>query len=200
MLFVPSNIEDIQRYYKSTFVKFPETGDKLFYIKNVNVQKVSGTDNEGTPFELLLSEDFPYDVDYILPKKSYFQMGNYACLLQRVPAKQYSRGITENNVNIARLGSNGSTNGIPVGFEALLAYIAKPNFSSIQEALRNNNRDKSVALSPRMAFVQSTRTFYIDNIDVGRLDTKAQLLKCFSPLFAPELSAVVNGTSYKVVV
>ena len=42
MLFTPEQREDISRYYRHTYVKFPMRGDELFYIQSVEAFKITG--------------------------------------------------------------------------------------------------------------------------------------------------------------
>ena len=198
MLFTPDNTDDIVRYYKNTFVKFKETGDKLFYISSVGADSIKGSTSDATPFELCLSHDAPYEVDYILPHKSYFQYGVVACLLQRVPAKQYQRGISNNNVSILMLTATGTLSGQDMSFAILEAFVGKQSFMSLSEAI--GVADKvSVVLSPRFAYVPSSRRIYADTLCVAQLQPKRSLLNCFHKLFKPELEQLAQGSNYKVV-
>jgi len=196
MLFIPETAEDIIRYYKNTFVKFKETGDTLFYIKQVKDSVVHGISQDGTPFELYLSSAHPYEVDYVLPRKSYFQYGPHACLLQRVPAKQYQRGISQNNVSLNALRSNGGQADMGLDFSILMAFVSKQVFVNLDMAV--NSTHTSVVLAPRFAFVPSTRKVYADFLCVGQLLTKRKHLKCFHNVFRPELEKLVLDTEYKV--
>lgn len=198
MLFTPANVDDISRYYKHTFVKFKETGDKLFYITSVRNDKVSGNSSDGTPFELLLSNDVPYEVDYILPHKSYFQFNNFACLLQRIPAKQYQRGISTNNVAIQALKVTGNTSNMDIGFSVLEAYISKQVFVSLTQAMEEKEL-YSLVLSPRFAFVPISRKIFADTLCVGQIQPKHSIMNCFHKLFKPELERLALGSKYKVV-
>ena len=72
MLFKSSNANDIEKYYYNTYIKFKEFGDRLFYIQGVTSEKVFGLDENDDYFELLLSDEAPYEVDYILPNKACF--------------------------------------------------------------------------------------------------------------------------------
>ena len=197
MLFIPEAAEDITRYYKNTFVKFKETGDTLFYIKHVKDSVVHGVSQDGTPFELYLSNAYPYEVDYVLPRKSYFQYGSHACLLQRVPAKQYQRGISQNNVSLNALRANGGQADFGLDFSILMAFVSKQVFVNLDMAV--NSINTSVVLAPRFAFVPSTRKVYADFLCVGQLLPKRKHLKCFHNVFRPELEKLALDTEYKVV-
>ncbi len=198
MLFTTDNYEDISRYYKHTYVKFKETGDRLFFINRVNNEKVSGSSSDGTPFELLLRNDAPYEVDYVLPHKSYFQYGNYACLLQRIPAKQYQRGVSPNNVAVSALRAAGSLAGQELSFSILEAFVSKQTFVSLTQAIGEVEK-MSVVLSPRFAYTPSNRRIYADTLCVGQIQPKHSLLNCFHKLFKPELERLAQGSKYKVV-
>lgn len=197
MQFLPENTDDIIRYYKNTYIKFKETGDTLFYVRAVREQRVEGTSQDGTPFELYLDAEFPYEVDYVLPHKSYFQWGDHACLLQRIPAKQYQRGISANNVSLSLLRAGGQGADTSVGFEVLMSFVSKQAFMSLDTAIESDKI--SVVLSPRMAFIPSTKKIYLDSKCVGQLTPKRKLVKCFFGIFRPEFEALVQDTQYKVV-
>lgn len=196
MQFIPQNTDDIIRYYKNTFVKFKETGDTLYYIKYIKDSCVSGVSQDSTPFELYLSEEHPYEVEYVLPHKSFFQWKDHACLLQRIPAKQYQRGISSNNVSLKLLGARGSGHEIPLDFDVLTAFVSKQMFFSLDSA--TTSEKTSVALSPRMAFIPSNRQIYLDFLCVGQLTPKRKFVKCFHEIFRPELERLVMDTAYKV--
>lgn len=197
MLFLPDNYEDISRYYKNTYVKFKETGDKLFFISRVGSEKVSGSTSDGTPFELLLSFDAPYEVDYVLPHKSFFQYEALACLLQRVPAKQYQRGISDSNTALFALKSTGTLTQISVSFSLLEAFVCKQTFMSLSQAISSDKT--TVVLSPRFAYAPNSRRIYADATCVGQLQPKHKVLNCFHKLFKPELELLAKDSSYKVV-
>ncbi len=197
MLFTPANHEDISKYYRKTFVKFKETGDMLFFIREVNSERVSGTSQDGTPFDLFLSEDFPYEVDYVLPRKSFFDYNNHAALLQRIPAKQYQRGVSSGNVSVSLLKAGGSPSEMPLDFSVLKAFVSKQVFENLDTAV---NSDKtSVVLSSRFAFTPANRKIYADYTCVGQMLPKRKEIKCFYALFKPELERLALDTAYKVV-
>jgi hypothetical protein len=185
--------EDIQRYYRHTYLKFKETGDTLFYIRDVNPHKVTGTDENGTEFALHLNYDDPYEVDYILPNKSYFQYAKRACMLQRIPAKQYRRGICADNVRITGLSKTGGLVAIEVDFEALKAFVSKQAFPSLNTVLLQKQKPLSVALSPRFAFVPVGGFLFCDQTCVAQIDAKRKSLTILHPIFKPEIEKLVEG-------
>jgi hypothetical protein len=196
MLFIPENRDDIQRYYRSTYVKFRETGDALFYVKHVGESLVTGVGADGVPFELYLNVDFPYEMDYILPRKSFFQYGAFACLLQRIPAKQYQRGISESNTLIQRVGDANANQ--PLSFEVLTAFVAKQAFPSLVQAIAEKGK-VSVPLSSRLAYLCASRKIFADSKSIGVVKIKEKTIQSFHKIFKPELERVAQGSGYKVV-
>lgn len=200
MLFLSENFEDISRYYRYTYVKFKETGDRLFYISSVSSEKITGRASDETPFELYLNDEFPYEVDYVLPNKSYFQTGPTATLLHRIPAKQYRRGVSEENVSCRTLQQNGGSSKREITFSLLEAFVGKQAFTPFITALQHTSDMLSIALSPRMAYACGARTIYVDDVCIAKVMNRPKQLKCYSSVFVPELLALVAGTNYKVVV
>ena len=198
MIFNSSNHEDIHRYYRNTFVKFKETGDTLYYIRSVNSEVVRGTDASGTEFELWLSDEHPYEVDYILPNKSYFQFKKRACLLVRVPAKQYQRGLSSSNTRVNSLSKTGSIAQLELGFDILTEFVNKQAFPSLAKAILNKSKDNSTVLSPRFAYVSDTKGIYADTTLVAEVKPDEKLIVMRHPIFRPEVTELAQGSEYKV--
>lgn len=199
MLFSTANYEDIHRYYRCTYVKFKEMGDRLFYIRDVNHSIVRGTDEDGTEFELYLNHDDPYEVDYVLPHKSYFQYAKRACMLQRVPAKQYRRGLCAENTRLTAIGKTGNLVNIDIGFDVLKAFVTKQAFPSIKTVLTMKNKPLSVALSPRFAFAPEPGLIIADQLTVATVDKKQQKVTIHREIFRPEVLKFVNDLNMEIV-
>lgn len=196
MLFKSSNSDEISRYYRGSFVKFREFGDQLFYIQNVTSEGVTGQLSTGDDFILHLNDEVPYEVDYLLPHKSYFQNGKAAMLLQRVPARQYRRGVCSDNANITEITTGGQFKRRPVDFANLTAYVSKSTFPTMSEALANKKRLRSVALSRRVAYVPDISTFFVDLKPVATY--VAGEVVTMNPIFIPELAALAASSHIKV--
>jgi len=199
MQFNTYNFEDISRYYRNTYVKFKETGDTLFYIRDVRPDVVRGTDEDGTEFELYLNDDHPYEVDYVLPNKSYFQYAKRACMLQRIPAKQYRRGICSENVRISSLTKTGGVGNIEVGFDALKAFVSKQAFPNISTVLLQKSKPISVALSPRFAFIPDLGYIFCDQLAVATVDKKAKTVVVLKDVFLPEITKLLENSNLEIV-
>ena len=197
MQFKSSNHEEISRYYKGTFIKLREFGDQLFAITGVNSESVTGQMPDGNDFILHLSDEVPYEVDYLLPHKSFFQNGKNAVLLQRVPARQYRRGVCSDNTRMTELSNTGNTRNLSVNFATLQAYVQKSTFPSMADAIANKKRWKSVALSKRVAYVSDMMTFFVDLRPVARWDTDKVVM--LNKLFTDELTKLATPSNFKVV-
>lgn len=184
---VPNNWKDIDRYYRNTFVKFNEHGDRLFYISKVTPEAISGQCEDNSEFVLDLHPDHPYNLGFILPRKAVFQFKNAACLLQRIPARQYRRGICEDNVSIKVIGKE--SEGLTVGFKTLAAFCNKAAYPTPHQALYGKGGPKvSVALNKRLSYEKLSSRFYIDHFAVGKFDRDAHRIN-FNRLFRAEAEA-----------
>jgi hypothetical protein len=170
MEFTSANHQDIKRYYEHTYVKFDEFGDRLFYIDHVDQFKVSGTDDNDTAFELYLDNVHPYVVNYLLPHKAVFQWKDSVYLLQRIPARQYKRGLCAENTMITNVATSQL---VDLGFQVLKAFVSKPSYASFTSAFTSKIKTKAVALTTRMSYLR-TGTLLMDNIKIAtfNFDTK----------------------------
>jgi hypothetical protein len=198
VLFVPSAREDIIKYFKNSYLKFKETGDTLFFLTHVTNDEISGQIEDGRDFKLYLDEKEPYEVDYILPHKSFFQFGEHCCMLQRIPARQYHRGITEENTSVVFRHGAPAPDGtekiknMGLSFEILKAFVQKKKFFSLMEA--SKEPVVSCALSPRMMYVRANRAIFIDFVQVAKVDWKTKTIAMLAPLFKQEvMNLLVNN-------
>jgi hypothetical protein len=194
MIFSPANAEDILRYYKGTYVKFKEMGDDLFYITSVDGQRVTGKaekDPEG--FTIWLDEATPYEADYILPHKSFFQYGQHAVQLQRIPAKQYYRGLCASNCGFY-YAANTTTMGIKsldIGFPILAAFVKKQEFKTLKAAVAMQDLH-SVVLNSRMMYHRMTKQICIDFTPIARVNMQKLAIYLMKPIFKDELMEMLR--------
>lgn len=198
MNFMSSNWRDIQKYYEGTYVKFTEFGDQLFYISHVRPDSISGIDDDDTAFEMYLSDDMPYVVDFTLPHKATFQWKDSVYLLQRIPARQYRRGLCSDNTMITNVATGTS---VDVGFQSLKAFVSKPSYSSFSNAFNTKAKTKAVALSPRMTYLRSG-SILIDNKKIAVFDYDTKKISMIHKIFLPEIMQhmVDHNEHYEVIV
>ena len=197
MDFVHSNWRDIQKYYENTYVKFSEFGDKLFYINYVDPNKVAGVDDENTAFELFLSDSAPYMVNYLLPHKAVFQWKDSVYLLQRIPARQYRRGLCSDNTMITNVATGTR---LDIGFNSLKAFVGKPSYSSFSNAFNTKAKTKAVALSSRMSYLRSGYIL-IDSHKIAQFDYNTKKILMLHKIFLPEIMQhmVDHNEHYEVI-
>lgn len=198
MDFTSSNWRDIQKYYECTYVKFSEFGDRLFYIQQVRPDGISGIDDEQTAFEMYLSDAAPYTVNYLLPHKATFQWKDSVYLLQRIPARQYRRGLCSDNTMITNVATGVK---IEIGFNSLKAFVSKPCYSSFSNAFNTKVKTKAIALSPRMTYLRSG-FILIDSHKVAQFDYTTKRILMIHKLFLPEIMQhmVDHNEQYEVIV
>jgi hypothetical protein len=204
MEFTSANRNDIQKYYINTFVKFKEHAieksldpDALFFIENVDSMKVTGTCESGDPFIIWLSDEHPFVVDYVLPHKSFFQMNSYAILLERIPAKQYYRGLSSDNTQMTFLsGAAATPKKLDIGFESLKAFVKKKNFFTLSEAIADSSLNTCV-LSQRMQYNRATKLIHVDHIAVARVNPKLKCVHMLKPIFKSEVEDILKNDSEK---
>ncbi len=190
MQFTTDNWDDIRKYYLGSFIKLKEHGDLLFRIDHVDRTRVSGTVEDGREFILYMNNENPYEIDYVLPHKSFFQYGKDACQLFRIPARQYMRGICVQNTAVSKFSPVGERSEMgALDFPVLKAFVAKQPFHSLTTAVSKHNPDglRSFVLTPRMAFHRSTKNLYIDFTKVATVDVPSKAIILTLPIFKSEV-------------
>ena len=198
MQFKTDNYDDIKKYYAGTFIKVKEYGDLLFRIDRVERTSVSGMVEDGREFVLYMDQDNPYEIDYVLPHKSFFQFGADACQLYRVPARQYRRGLCIDNTRIARLNSKGQQEQLgDLSFESLKAFVAKQPFYTLTKATSKENKEglHSYVLTPRMVYHRNTKGIYIDLVRVADVDVASSTVTMKHPVFKAEIQNFLSKSN-----
>jgi hypothetical protein len=184
MFFTPENAQDIDKYFRNSFLKFKDTGDTLAYITSVDKNTVTGTLEDGREFKLYLAKEAPYEVDYVLPHKSFFQFQDHAVLLERVPAKQFHRGLTDENTQLSSRNANGDVKRIGLSWDALKAFVNKQKFFTLSEALESKNQ--SCVLCSRMMLTPTSKTIFVDFAPVAKV-LPSQRIRMLVPVFREEI-------------
>lgn len=193
MHFKSSNWQDIRRYYLETYVKFQEFGDKLFFIQSANDSEVRGKDEDGEPFILFLADEAPYNLSYVLPHKSIFQMGRDVFLLQRIPAKQYQRGLSTANTKIINVISNEA---VPLSFKVLKAFVTKQPTTTLADAINDVKKQKGYALDSRFSYFPPYNQLRLDHWIIGQYSAD-KVLKVASR-FKEEVNELIGTSPIKV--
>lgn len=185
----PSNYGDADKYFRGCFIKVNEYGDTLVRIDKVTEEALWGEDENGESICIEINGQetgsIGYELDYVIPKKAYFQVGSQAGFLTRIPARMWKKGISKENTNMYLLGKNAFHNW-NVNFESLKAYVNKPQYLPFTEV----DNKESVALSPR--FAMNGRDVYLDLTMVGRYYPTGKTLVC-KKLFIKDLTPLFPG-------
>ena len=190
MIFCRDNYEDIKKYFQGSYMKFPLIGDEVVFVENVSTRGMTGQQtktDEHDAWEFTFGPEWEMpEMEFLLPKKSFFEYDGHAYLLCRIPAKQYSRGITDDNTCIAVLGAEGFCS-VGLTLPLLNAYTAKPVF----KGFRLEGYGSSYPVSSRMAVDPQGRIF-IDKIRIGHLAISERKISCNVEMFAPEIEQVLR--------
>jgi hypothetical protein len=187
----PENWGDAEKYFHGCFIKVREYGDVLVRIDKVTPEALWGEDEngEGVCIEIdgkQTGKPF-YELDYVLPRKAFFQYGANATLLFRTPARMWKKGINKQNTNISSLLEDGNWKARNLDFNYLKAYVNKPGYVPFNEF----NAYDSIALSSRFAMTKGGQ-IYIDLVNIGKYYKKENTVIC-KKLFAKDIANLFPG-------
>jgi len=190
MQFVPSVWQDIRKYYEGSYVKFTEYGDTLFFIDRVREDSIVGHEEDNNPFVLTLDEEVPYTLTYNLPHKGLFVQEGITYMLHRVPAQQYSRGITTGNTKIVDIVTGKA---VSLTFSRLKAFVEKQPYVTLADALFGKTDNRCVALTRRFAFHRTKQTLYVDTFPIATYERKTNTMTTLNTVgkaLLPEIKAL----------
>lgn len=191
-----SNASDIQKYYEGSYVKLREFGDRVFLIHKVNKDGVYFQDSSAEEGVIHLHDSSPYNLDMVLPNKALYQLGNFCYSLARIPARQYSRGITQQNCQVRKLTSDGWGN-VPISFPVLQGYMSKPTYRPLAEVVETCKQ--SEALTDRFAYQALGKKIWCDNRVVGTINKDLKTVACDKLLEREVLKLIGTLKDYKVI-
>jgi hypothetical protein len=189
------NTDDIKKYWQGCHVKFKEDGDRIYHIRAVDGKYIYAEDRQGE--EVLIDLAKGYNIDYVIPKKTTYQYGDYAACLSRIPARMWKKGMNKANTQFETLTSTGwkvTTYDIAI----IEGFVNKPSYYHIEEALNlfaKTENQQSCALSPRFSLHRKGNV-YLDTTPVARLEQQAKRLVA-KKIFVPELSKLFPGMTVK---
>jgi hypothetical protein len=186
------NTADIVKYFHNTYVKFKEEGDKIFRIKRVNPNHVLVEDCRGE--EAIIDLEEGYHLDYVMPKKTVFQVGESSYFLSRIPARMWKKGMSVDNTQFQVLSSTGMW--VPTSFDinTLESFVNKPCYFKLDDAIANFTGAtglQSAALTPRIS-ISKNGSVHIDTVMVGKYSFAKKELT-YKAIFREELSKVFTG-------
>jgi hypothetical protein len=175
------NKGDIQKYYLGTFVKFQETGDRIWKLFKISNSDVLCVDCDG--FEVAIDLEVGYNLEYAIPSRCLFQLGETAALLYRRPARQYYRGIHPENTGVAIL-HGGKWVETELTHALIQQYVDKPCYQSVMSL---SSTQVSYALSKHFALGNTGELFCLTQ-PIGSIKNKVVSV---NKLFVEELKPLI---------
>ncbi len=194
MKFAPSTYADIRKYFDSTYAKFAELGEKLLFIQRIREDAITAIDSAGDVYELVLEEDAPYEMTYTLPHRALFAHKGRAYMLQRIPARQYQRGINTSNTQIISVPDGKK---MPLTWELLDSFTNKQDYQTLADAVFGKFAKEvtTVPLSQRSMFDRRMQHIYFDRQAVATLDRDAKKVRVVS-LFKEEVEEMLTDSRF----
>ncbi len=204
MRFCSENAKDIDKYFRHSYMKFvgmqatladgspvPFSAEAVHFVEHVSAVEIKGKtlrEGEKVPFVFHLDKNNSTapEIEFILPKKSYFNTPQGACLLYRIPARQYRKGVCPDNTAISCLVNVGSFVNQDITFELLNLYVGKQSFDKFAE------QNKSYAVSRRMA-VSLSGNLFLDKTRIGSINYVDKTIHVNQLMFVPEVESVVRA-------
>lgn len=195
------NWQDAKKYYEKCWVKVKECGERAYLVTEIG-QKVSYLEGisrgEGDDeFQVCIDMAVGYTIDYVIPKKTIYQYGENAVILQRVPARMWKKGMDTKNTQFLMLNDKTAWSPIDINMPVIEGFINKPSYSTVKEASQAfNGTLLSAALSPRIALTKMGSVF-IDTVQVGKYSSNGTLI--YKRIYHAELSKHFSNATLKAV-
>lgn len=190
MFVSPKNYQDADKYFRNCYIKVKEYGDTLVLIEKITPEALWGEDEYGNKVCVEIdgstTGQLGYTLDFLLPRRAWFQFGDSAHFLCRIPARQWKKGVCKDNTSIQRLVT-GKLFSVGLSFNLLHAYVHKQVYHVPQELPGK----ESIALSPRFA-LSSDGTIYLDAVAIGKYYPN-QNTALVRKLFLQDVKPLFNG-------
>ena len=157
MIATADNWKDVRKYYEHTYILVPEYDEEqAVYVDVVTPEGIKVKTESGEKGFL----ETPYNiVNPLTLRREWFQCGDRALLVQRIPARMWRKGISSENTAfsaISAIGGLANVNGgwgVVNGFFRPKAYVEQLTKNSPPTcALNNKWAVKNVAGGPLFLF------------------------------------------------
>jgi hypothetical protein len=190
MIFNRGSVSDIEKYYSGTYLKFKETGDRIFRIVSVTPYHVRAEDVNGFDVWIDLNED--YTVDYIIPGRKVFQYNDRAAMLYRKPARQYFRGMHPENTGFAFLTADGAWKEHTLDFSIIESFVNKNDYVEPHRIWTDKYQTYSSCAIDDQVAVNQKGEIYFGNICIGTM-VKKTMRAYFLPVYERECKHMFAG-------
>lgn len=168
-----NNYQDAKKYYEGCWIKVAECGDRIYTVDSVtrkytDLSSPPRGDNDEDA-EIRIDMEKGYNIQYVIPKKTVFQFGESALLLQRIPARMWRKGMDQKNTEFLTLSAKGVWKKIAMSTDVIEGFVNKPSYLSVEDATHQFKFSlESAAITPRISLTKEGSVF-IDTIFVGKL-------------------------------
>ena len=171
--FTSLGVQDFKQRYQGTYGFFTNKGKRhLTRLENVvtsgGVSYVEFVDRVGMEYKLLQdAKDDTCGFEFIPPKCAFYNTSKGApYIVNRVPARQYQRGICDRNTSIKDLTGRS----YPVDFKTLVALFEDVTsvHAALEAALKSESDARGIAISQQFAISLSEQTIKCFNTVIGR--------------------------------
>lgn len=192
-MFVNSaNYEDAKKYFQGCWIKVQEMGDRMYFVKEVRpdftyLNSPSRGEKDDEEY-ICIDMQIGYTISYVIPKKTVFQHGMNALILERIPARMWKKGMDLKNTQFQILNNKSQWSPTKVDIGLIEGFVNKPQyhtFDTAQRVFKEEAEMMSVALSPRVSFSREGYVF-VDTVFVGRY-TPAKNQLTYKTIFSKQM-------------
>lgn len=185
-----TSLQDVEKYYKGTYIICPEVDPHTpLYVKRTTPGGVEVQINSMGETSFIDVTEQPYEIKSPLSnRRQWFQLSDmHAALLVRIPARMWKKGVHEENTALFALGEKAlGTSQLGVSFDMLRAFL----MGGFLTEWPKETEFASAALSKDFAWVRKSNDIYFREHPIGRVSAKKDklnLLKEFKDVELPPL-------------
>lgn len=188
------NHHDFRARYQGTYGYFidPDNGKRTpVFVSGANANKVTFIDADGR--NLFANVDAGIEFEFIPVDRGFFQtIDNHVYYLERVPARQWKRGICFENTKVCLLKEN-----LKLVQPDLLQLISKVAPINCVNSWAAWSTSRPVALSKHFA-ISTEQRLYFYNKCIGTVDHKEKVIKLANDMLQQELSDLFRRNNMEV--
>lgn len=196
MIITNENANDVNKYFGNTYVVIKEYNpDVCLLLHKHHGNLLSFIDTISNEQGGLSFDEWnnSYTLDFQLPHKQVFNYGDGVMILERIPARMWKKGISNENTRFYFLVTNGQWKHVSFGSDkvnALLKHRNHPPQFNL-DALCSGR-----ALTERMSLA-ATGKLYIDTFPIGKVDFAKKTLLVMAA-FKDQVAKVDALSTFKV--
>jgi hypothetical protein len=165
--FLRAGAADFRQRYEGTFGFFRNQDGKKMLVQLTQVREDQCNFIGDNGQDYLIKPDAPGEIgfEFAPPKAAFYNGDKRAILVERIAARQFQRGISSRNTQIAQLRPTGGWDALPINFETLQKIFMKA--VAPKDAFAAWATRESIALSPQFAVSIRTANAYVFDKKIG---------------------------------